>query len=209
MVTLLAPLRTEAAAVRLGLRAAPEARVVRTGAGADRASAFAPPADIHPAAVLGVCGAVAPGLHPGEVVVADALVDYDGSVIALDAAAAADLAAGLVAAGLPARSGTIASTERLTRGTTARRALADAGAVAVDLESAGLVRGRGITAVVRAVVDTTRAELLSPATVTGGLRALAALRRAAPVVARWAADHPIISPHHKEDQAWEYPCARA
>lgn len=191
MVTLLAPLRTEAAAVRLGLRGVPGARVVRTGAGAERARAFARGAAT---AVLGVCGAVAPGLAPGEVVVADALVDYDGSLIHLDAGTAADLAAALGAAGLPARTGTIASTARLTRGAAARRALAALGAVAVDLESAGLADAPDRPVVVRAVVDTPDAELLSPATVTGGVRALAALRRAAPLVARWAANRPIVSP---------------
>jgi 4-hydroxy-3-methylbut-2-enyl diphosphate reductase len=218
-LTVLAPLRTEWAATRLGARGLPGVRVVRTGAGAERARAVHFGAAGGAVAVLGVCGAVAPGLRPGQVVVADALLGYDGSTTVLDAVGAADLAAALTAAGVDARSGTIASTERLARGAAARRALAAAGALAVDLESAGLAGGRTDTVVVRAVVDTPEAELLSPATVTGGLRALAALRRAAPVVARWSAGRPPAGappagptsspPKNKEDQAWECPCARA
>ena len=62
-------------------------------------------------------------------------------------------------------------------------------ALAVDTESAWLAPEDGATpfAVVRAVVDTPDHPLLRPGTVTRGIAALAALRRAAPVIAAWCA----------------------
>src|SRR5262249_2113633 len=65
----------------------------------------------------------------------------------------------------------------------------DPGALAVDLESAWLAAaadGRPV-AVVRAISDTSRRPLLSPAPLAGGLRAPRSLRAARPVLARWGA----------------------
>lgn len=70
-----------------------------------------------------------------------------------------------------------------------RAALAATGALAVDMESASLAEASagGPLAAVRAIVDTAAHPLLRPGTVARGLAGLAALRRAAPVLADWAA----------------------
>jgi 4-hydroxy-3-methylbut-2-enyl diphosphate reductase len=184
----LAPLRIEARAVAAG---APGVEVVCTGAGARRAQASAgrlAPAPRRPVAVMGVGGGVRPGLAPGHLVVADRVLRPDGTVAATMGSAAL-LAAALTRAGLDASVGAVATTDRLVRGRSRRHALAAQGAAAVDLESAALAAAGwdGPVAVVRAVSDTADQELLSPALISGGWRALAALRRAAPVVRAWAA----------------------
>src|SRR5215467_9031830 len=65
----------------------------------------------------------------------------------------------------------------------------DAGALAVDLESAWLAAAAGgrPVAVVRAISDTPQRPLRSPAALAGGLRALRSLRAAGPALTRWAA----------------------
>ena len=72
------------------------------------------------------------------------------------------------------------------KGSSARARLAATGALAVDMETAALVGvpwQRPVT-VVRAVSDTLDRELLSPAIIRGGWRALRPLRAAAPVARR-------------------------
>src|SRR6266581_1119519 len=68
-------------------------------------------------------------------------------------------------------------------------ALAAAGAIAVDMESAALLRGAAgrPSAVVRAISDTPGRPLASPRILAGGLAALRSLRQAGPALARWAA----------------------
>jgi 4-hydroxy-3-methylbut-2-enyl diphosphate reductase len=186
----LCPLRLETRAVS---SASAGATVVRTGAGMARAAAAAErlaggslPAAV---AVAGVAGGLVPGLEPGTLVVADRVLDAaDGSLVA-ELPSAALIAAELRRRGLPAVIGTIASSDRLVRGSRARARLAGTGAVAVDMESAAVLRrawGRPV-AVVRAVADTPGRELGSPATISGGRRALAALKAAVPVLEEWAA----------------------
>jgi 4-hydroxy-3-methylbut-2-enyl diphosphate reductase len=184
----LTPLRLEGRAVAAG---SPEAEVVHTGPGARRAAETArrlAPAGQRPVAVMGVAGAVAPDLSPGDLVVADRVLAPDGSVAA-EMPSAPLLAAALARSGVPTRVGPVLTCDHLVRGPAARRALAAGGALAVDLESAVLAAAGwgGPVAVVRAVSDTAEQELISPAIVAGGRRALASLRRAAPVVSRWAA----------------------
>ena len=179
----LAPLRIEARAARRG---APNATVMRTGAGPDRAAAAALVAGRHPAravAVLGFCGALDPELAPGELVVADELRGANGS-FACDGAEA--LASALERAGLAARRGPLVSVRRIARGK--RRAeLAEDGSIAVDMESAWLApaaAGRPFAAL-RAVVDTPSRELLRPGTLTSGITAYRALGRAAGALTSW------------------------
>jgi len=193
-IVVLAPLRIEAAAVASGLGTLPpEARqavVIRTGPGR-RAAATArrglatTSGDRAATVVIGVAGALAGDLEAGELVVADALIAPDGSTHDLDGAAAGAVVDALLGAGLRARRAPVATSLRLVRGFSARRALAEAsGAHVVDLESAHLLAAHGPEplVVVRAVVDTARAELLSASTLRGGISALRALRRATPVL---------------------------
>jgi 4-hydroxy-3-methylbut-2-enyl diphosphate reductase len=171
-VTIVAALRLEALAVggtRLGMRARrplPDGQLV----------------------LAGVAGAVAPGLGPGDIVVADRVVldgaaDSDAAVVL---PGAADLAKALRIAGLTVHLGPVGGADRIVTGA-ARAAWADRGALAVDMESGVLARTGRLAAVVRAIVDTPAHPLVSLGTLPRGSRALRALRRAAPVLSAWAA----------------------
>jgi 4-hydroxy-3-methylbut-2-enyl diphosphate reductase len=137
--------------------------------------------------MLGVAGGLLDELSPGELVVADRVLRADGTTVAT--VPTAPLLAGILRRrGLAVRVGPVVSTDHLVRGATARAALARTGALAVDLESAAFAGGRwpGPFAVIRAVVDTPSRELVSPATIRGGIVALRALRNAMPGIAEWA-----------------------
>ena len=183
---LAAPLAIEAWALRRG---APEAEVVRIGMGPrrtlralDRLRARRPAA----VAVAGVCGAIDPSLVPGDVLVADALLGPGGERVALASAA---LVAALARHGIDARTGAVASVERLFGGPS-RASLAERGACAVEMESfwlAPLARDCAF-AVLRVVSDGPGHELLRPGIVRNGVRALRRLRATAPALAEWAAE---------------------
>jgi 4-hydroxy-3-methylbut-2-enyl diphosphate reductase len=190
---LLAPTRLEARAVS-GAAGDPATVVARTGIGPKRAAAAAPFLRAHvPAAVAvtGVAGGLVPGLEPGTLVVADRVLDERGAEVAR--IPAAPLIAGalrrLGAGAPPVRIGAVVTTPRVVRGRAAREALAALGALAVDMETAALLRDpwECPTAVVRAVADTPDHELLSPAALGHGRRALASLGVAVPALEEWAA----------------------
>ncbi|WP_280268357.1 hypothetical protein [Nocardia wallacei] len=175
--TVCAPLRSEWAALR-GAIAAP---MVRTGRGPThrldgQAGAIA---------VAGVAGALAPGLLPGDLVVAQE-IRRRGSM--LPSYAAPLLYSALRHLGLRVHLGPIYSAEYIVDGP-ARERLAATGALAVDTESAFLAGAvpDGRAVVLRAIVDTPNAPLVHPGTVLRGIRALHALRCAAPILDRWAA----------------------
>jgi 4-hydroxy-3-methylbut-2-enyl diphosphate reductase len=180
----IAPLRIERAAVR---RAVPEALVLRSGMGAARARSAALVAARIPAAavaVAGFCGALAGGLHAGDVVVASEVRGPAG----VTACESGPLVAALAALGIEhIHVGPLASVDHLVRGAE-RWVLADEGALAVDMESAWLApaaAGRPF-AVLRVVLDTPAREIYRPlTTLTGGVAAWQALRRAAPALALW------------------------
>ena len=222
---ILAPLRLEARALSQG---APDAWVVRTGAGPLRSSCSASriiastsalgSADSffdtpsgkagaskagaangraskagadgthapHAVAIAGIAGGLDIDLPPGTLVVADKVIDETGRVAALLPSAPL-IAAELNARGQLAVTGTVASARAVVEGARDRATLAALGAVAVDTESAWLVAAPwGVpTAVVRVIVDTPERELRSLATVTGGIKALAVLSRAAKVLVEW------------------------
>jgi 4-hydroxy-3-methylbut-2-enyl diphosphate reductase len=167
-VTIVAPLRLEALAVggtRIGMRARrplPAGRLV----------------------LAGVAGAVAAGLGPGDIVVADRVVLDGADDLALPGAA--DLAKALRIAGLRVHLGPVGGADRVVTGA-ARQAWADRGALAVDMESGVLARTGRLAAVVRAIVDTPAHPLVSLGTLPRGSRALRMLRRVAPVLSAWAA----------------------
>ncbi|HVL31585.1 MAG TPA: hypothetical protein VM299_05065 [Solirubrobacteraceae bacterium] len=95
---------------------------------------------------VGACAALASGLALGELVVVDGVLPGDGASRALGAAsrvaADGDLVAALrAAAGGRVRTGAVASSDLFYDPVHARvRAWADAGALAVDLEAAALLR---------------------------------------------------------------------
>lgn len=140
--------------------------------------------------VAGVAGGLLRGLAAGTVVVADRVLSEDGATVGV-LPSAHWVAAEVERLGLPVRIGPVVSTRRVVRGTRNRAALADTGAIAVDTETAFVLAALGPadlqlpTAVVRVVVDTPDQELLSPATIFGGFRALRRLKAAAPALEAW------------------------
>ncbi len=188
-LTVCAPLRVEARALRRGLRdaAAAQADVVRTGYGPRRAAAAAARiAGRRPGmlAVAGVGGGLTADLKAGEIVVASQVSGDGGAVVPIPSAPL--LAGELRRAGLTVRTGPVVTVGKLVRQDHA--ALAAGGAIAVDMESAPLLAGAGGSpaVVIRAISDTPDRPVLSPSIVTGGLAALRSLRQAAPVLTRWA-----------------------
>jgi len=179
-----AALAIEARALRRG---APGMRIVRSGIGPDRARKAAARLRRDPAravAVAGVCGALAPELRPGQLLVAHELCHADGR-IALGSAE--PLRAILAEQGLEARSACLFSSDHLVR-SRERTALRAGGAEAVDMESAWLADGAAgrPLAVLRVVVDSPGHEIFTLSLLRHGLRALARLRAAAPALEIWA-----------------------
>lgn len=197
----LAPLRIEA--IALGPGAAPrvgpatlEIELIgmglkKAGEAAKRLSATkrAGPGVGQPAAVAvaGLGGALGEGLSPGDIVVADRLLDAQGNEVARLASAPL-LANELRRLGLRARTGTIVSTDHIVTGDE-RATLAALGADAVDMESTAVASQNwgAPLAVLRAISDTPGAELFSPAGVKGVWAALRALRASRRALANWAA----------------------
>jgi 4-hydroxy-3-methylbut-2-en-1-yl diphosphate reductase len=188
-LTLCAPLRIEAAALRRGLSDAGigSVAVERIGYGPARAAASAARiAATRPGllALGGVGGSLVSDLRTGDIVVATEVRDEHTS---RPCPAAPLLAGELRRAGLRVRLGPVVTVDRLVRADHA--ALAATGAIAVDMESAPLLAGVPDcpAVVVRAISDTPDQPVLSPRIVPGGIAALRSLRAAAPVLARWAA----------------------
>jgi 4-hydroxy-3-methylbut-2-enyl diphosphate reductase len=187
-----APLRLEARAVRRGLAAAggdPTAAVTATGMGARRSQVAAAQLLTSAAdsvAIAGTCGGLAPGLEPGDLIVATAVIGPDGRRV--NCPAAPLLAGELRRAGLRVHEGPVATVTGL-RDAAGRSRAADRGAIAVDLESSYLLEGAGgrPAVVLRAVSDTPRRPLLRPGGALGGVAALRSLRLAGPALAAWAA----------------------
>lgn len=171
--TVCTPLRSEWWALQDVLHA----DLIRTG----RAVATAPPG---PVLVAGVAGALEEDLEPGDLVVAS---EFRCGDRVMPSHASPLLVAELRRAGLRVRHGPLLSTTGVVHRRSTRARLATTGAVAVDTESAGMAMPEGTTVAIRAIVDTPRRPLIHPTTPLRGLAALGALRRAAPVMDRWAA----------------------
>lgn len=176
---------------RVAVGRLPGTRVLHTGMGP---RAAAPPTG--PVLVAGVAGALAAGIRPGDVVVASE-VRSPGTTVPVPSAP--DLAAALRRLGLRVHVGPIVSVPRVVDGA-ARRELAATGALAVDMESAYLAPQGGPFAAVRAIVDTPDSPLWRVGTAWRGVRALRALRRAAPVLAQWAEYAAWDGDHATEDR---------
>jgi 4-hydroxy-3-methylbut-2-en-1-yl diphosphate reductase len=186
-------MRIEAAAAARG---ATTAHVRRTGIGQARSRRaagriVADAGTPDPVAIVGVCGGLADGLVPGDVLVADELRSTAGdATIALPSAPL--LVAELAAAGLSVRAGPLVTATRVATGAR-RAALAADGALAVDMESAWLAAGVRAAdalrplAVVRVVVDSPGHELWSPRTLARLRLAAARLGDVVPALERWGA----------------------
>jgi nucleoside phosphorylase len=138
---------------------------------------------LHDAAVVttGFCAGLAPGMRPGDIVVAD-----DGHESAVLAAA---LKAVLADRGHTVHTGTLAESDHVVRGAE-RTALAATGAIAVDMESAAMRRaalseGAHRVAAARVVVDTPEYELVRVGTLRTGIIAFRVLRDLVPAFLEW------------------------
>lgn len=186
----------EHAALRLGDRggAAGPVTVLRTGMGPEAAEravgrALADPV-LDGAAVLatGFCAGLAPGMHPGDLVVAEETRDPRGTTPCVGT----DLLVKELTRALPGRAvhtGPMTGSDHVVRGPE-RSALRATGALAVDMESAATLLGAVRTgprpvAAVRVVVDAPEHELVRIGTVRGGISAFRVLRSVLPAFFEW------------------------
>ncbi|MEV3853650.1 1-hydroxy-2-methyl-2-butenyl 4-diphosphate reductase [Streptomyces sp. NPDC050095] len=186
----------EHVALRTGSRAGTHGhvKVLRTGMGpkaAERAMARAlGDAALSDAAVVatGFCAGLAPGMHPGDLVVAEETRDAHGAT----PCAGTDLLVKELVKAVPGRTvhtGPLTGSDHVVRGHE-RGDLLATGAIAVDMESAATLRtaaareGRPVAAV-RVVVDAPEHELVRIGTVRGGLSAFRVLRSVLPAFFEW------------------------
>ncbi|MEU6339222.1 1-hydroxy-2-methyl-2-butenyl 4-diphosphate reductase [Streptomyces cellulosae] len=168
--------------------------VLRTGMGPAAAErsvtrVLADPA-LHGAAVLatGFCAGLAPGMHPGDLVVAEETRDPCGSVPCVGT----ELLVKELVRALPGRTvhtGPLTGSDHVVRGHE-RADLLATGAIAVDMESAATLLSAVRTAerpvaAVRVVVDAPEHELVRIGTVRGGISAFRVLRSVLPAFYEW------------------------
>lgn len=138
--------------------------------------------------VAGFGASVAPGIEPGDVIVADGVRDAEGNLHPIDFAR--PLVKSLQTHGLTTHLGLHHTADRVVRGAQ-RRALHAQGALAVDMEAAGVLAARAErrpelpAAVLRVVVDTPERELIRLSTLPAGVRAWRALRAVVPALTQW------------------------
>ncbi|MGW1494899.1 phosphorylase family protein [Streptomyces sp. NPDC002402] len=136
----------------------------------------------------GFCAGLAPGMHPGDLVVADETRHADGSTVCTDT----ELLVKAVARAVPGRrvhTGPLTGSDHVVRGHE-RAELRAGGAIAVDMESAATLRtalsaGPRPVAAVRVVVDAPEHELVRIGTVRGGISAFRVLRAVLPAFFEW------------------------
>ncbi|TPQ18796.1 1-hydroxy-2-methyl-2-butenyl 4-diphosphate reductase [Streptomyces sporangiiformans] len=168
--------------------------VLRTGMGpmaAERAvtRALADPA-LADAAVLatGFCAGLAPGMHPGDLVVAEETCDARGRTPCVGT----DLLVKELVRAVPrhtVHTGPLTGSDHVVRGHE-RSDLLATGAIAVDMESAATLHsavraGARPVAAVRVVVDAPEHELVRIGTVRGGISAFRVLRAVLPAFFEW------------------------
>ncbi|WP_329284915.1 phosphorylase family protein [Streptomyces sp. NBC_00691] len=171
--------------------------VLRTGMGPDKARrAVSRALGTHgwqDAAVIasGFCAGLAPGMHPGDLIVAEEARGPDGTI----SCTGTELLVKALVRAVPGRAvhtGPLTGSDHVVRGPE-RAALRATGAIAVDMESAatlGTARGgpgpdgRPVAAV-RVVVDAPEHELVRIGTVRGGISAFRVLRAVLPAFFEW------------------------
>ncbi|MFD7921145.1 1-hydroxy-2-methyl-2-butenyl 4-diphosphate reductase [Streptomyces sp. NPDC059740] len=170
--------------------------VLRTGMGPDAARRAVtealrerPGLGGSPVVATGFCAGLAPGMRPGDVVVADATRDHRPCGDDLVCETNALLVRSLRARGLRVHTGLLRGSDHVVRGSE-RAALHADGAVAVDMESAATLRaalavGPRPVAAVRVVVDAPGHELVRIGTVRGGISAFRVLHAVRPVFFQW------------------------
>ncbi|EXU62216.1 hypothetical protein Z951_42715 [Streptomyces sp. PRh5] len=147
----------------------------------------------RPTAVIatGFCAGLAPGMHPGDIVVADETRDPAGRTLCAGTRILADALSHPLPGG-PRRAvhiGPVVGSDHVVRGAE-RAALHSTGAIAVDMESAATLRtavGHGVrpVAAVRVVVDAPEHELVRIGTLRGGISAFRVLRTVLPAFFHW------------------------
>ncbi|MBP8539634.1 1-hydroxy-2-methyl-2-butenyl 4-diphosphate reductase [Streptomyces sp. MK37H] len=147
----------------------------------------------RPTAVIatGFCAGLAPGMHPGDLVVADETRDPAGRTVCTGTRILADALSHPLPGG-PRRAvhiGPVVGSDHVVRGAE-RAALHSTGAIAVDMESAATLRtavGHGVrpVAAVRVVVDAPQHELVRIGTLRGGISAFRVLRTVLPAFFHW------------------------
>ncbi|MFD0370141.1 MULTISPECIES: 1-hydroxy-2-methyl-2-butenyl 4-diphosphate reductase [unclassified Streptomyces] len=136
----------------------------------------------------GFCAGLAPGMHPGDLIVAEETRGPDGTIPCVGTGL---LVKALVRA-LPGRTvhtGPLTGSDHVVRGPE-RAALLAGGAIAVDMESAAtlstaVAAGPRPVAAVRVVVDAPEHELVRIGTVRGGISAFRVLRAVLPAFSEW------------------------
>jgi 4-hydroxy-3-methylbut-2-enyl diphosphate reductase len=195
-VLLTVPLRLEALAIRSGAR---RLRIRKTGMGRARSHAAVARLRSDPATallVMGVCGGLDEDCEPGDVVIADELLDGEQPAgERLACRSAQPLAEALERRGIAVRRGGVVSVARIAHGEK-RVELRERGAIVVDMESAWLAagaRGRPF-AVIRVVADTPSREVTRPLlTLAGAARAALSLRRVAAALEGLIGEHGVES----------------
>ncbi|MDN3261854.1 hypothetical protein QWJ26_18945, partial [Streptomyces sp. CSDS2] len=136
----------------------------------------------------GFCAGLAPGMHPGDLVVAEETRDPRGTVPCVGT----ELLAKELARLLPGRAvhtGPLTGSDHVVRGPE-RSDLLATGAIAVDMESAATLlaavrTGERPVAAVRVVVDAPEHELVRIGTLRGGISAFRVLRSTLPAFFDW------------------------
>lgn len=143
----------------------------------------------HAAVVAtGFCAGLAPGMHPGDLIVADETRDVHGHTPCVGT----DLLVKELERALPGRTvhtGPLTGSDHVVR-EHERAGLLATGAIAVDMESAvtlhsALRAGDRPVAAVRVVVDAPQHELVRIGTVRGGISAFRVLRAVLPAFFEW------------------------
>lgn len=174
--------------------------VLRTGMGPDNAGRAVRDAcgtgPLRQAAVVasGFCAGLAPGMHPGDLVVVDEARLGGAATVCTGT----DLLAEAVAGAVPGRTvhrGPLTGADHVVRGPERARLLAT-GAIAVDMESAAtlsgaLEMGPRPVAAVRVVVDAPEHELVRIGTLRGGISAFHVLRSVMPALFEWQRSLPL------------------